>query len=267
MDDAERRFLSVRQEAQDSPTYKLGYGQVLHRLGRPEEGDKLLGSLLATGETPMQLEVAFVYRSLGNEARARELYEQVYEKGVPAQRDEAALSIAAFARSLEDRELWLNRVKTKSPGLTADLASTRGERLLHEGKRAQADREFAKAAAHHLRLSDNSVAAANNAAVALKARYQCTGDVKYLDQAADLFRAALRREPDNALIIQNYADIVEFRLTLSLLARRVHLRSLPLADASASSAVQLLWSGPASPTPARCTGSTSSATTPRPRAS
>jgi predicted Zn-dependent protease len=70
--EAERLFLAIRDEADGSTDFRLGLGQVYHRLGRAAQGDREMAAVLREGGPQEKLSVANVYRELGNRDRARD---------------------------------------------------------------------------------------------------------------------------------------------------------------------------------------------------
>lgn len=241
---AERRFAAVRQEAEGTTEYQLGYGQVLHRLGRPAEGDQQLEAAMAGGEPAVKLRVAQAYRELGLVKRARELLTDVWAHAGLAQKDQAAAMMAAMGDTLDDKELWLSRVATSSPLLQAERADVRGQRLLTQGKLAEAEREFVKVADYYSKLASSSGASANNAALAWGARYECSGNPAHLDQAVTLLRQGARLEPDNAILLGNVAALVEHRAGLAVLEQWVHTRALRPNSGETMALLELLTEGP-----------------------
>src|SRR5262249_14042789 len=87
--EAERGVPAVGAEAEGTPSYHLGLGQVLHRLGKAAEGDKELQGLAERSDAQTKLAVSGAYRTLGLIAQARAIATKVYEAGEQPEADEA----------------------------------------------------------------------------------------------------------------------------------------------------------------------------------
>ncbi len=228
LDDAERIFLSIRQEAEGEPGFHLGLGQVYHRLGRPEEGDRELNGVIAGGDPGLKLAVAQAYRELGLEGRARQIAEAVFRDSPSPARENAALAMSMLADELEERELWLGRADANQVFVRRSLENVRAQREFLAGSDAAADSAFARVVAEYAREATHSSASANNAAMALQQRYACTGDREHLVEAVRQLEAAQRLEPDNALIAGNLAEAVAYLGHATVLDRWIQTRRLRL---------------------------------------
>jgi hypothetical protein len=242
--DAERTFLSIRQQAEGSPTFHLGLGQVFHRLGKGEEGDQELGALLSGSDYGLHLAVSEAYRELGLLARAMEIAEKVVAEGDAKLRSAAALSLAIIAPTLEEKEKWLAKADQADPQVRVTLAETRGHRFLGQGKLADADREYSKALEVYERDAAHNSASANNAALVLLGRFDCTRNPAHLERATKLMEAALRMKPDNSIIVGNLASMLQRLGHLATLDRRIQTRQLALAPNEAERILQLSLQGP-----------------------
>ncbi|MHB8875195.1 MAG: hypothetical protein ACYC8T_16025, partial [Myxococcaceae bacterium] len=224
----------------------LGLGQVFHRLGKIDEGERELGGLLGGEDYALHLQVAEVYRELGLTPRSREICEAAFAKAPQPTRDHAASLLAIMARALKDKEAWLSKVATTSPNHEASLAELRAQMHLSEGKCAEAEREFAAAAAFYARQAAISAPAGNNAALAYVQRLGCSGDVAHLDKAIGYFETAVRLSPDNTLILSNMAETLAERAAMTVVSRWVHPRPLRLSGKDAMALLSALAEGPLS---------------------
>ncbi|MBI5545459.1 MAG: hypothetical protein HY901_16355 [Deltaproteobacteria bacterium] len=243
LDEGERSFLAIREEAEGTPSFHLGLGQVYHRLGKAEEGDRELSGLLKQSDLRLHLAVSEAYRELGLVKRAREAAQGVFDKGDKDLKQSAAMYLANLTSSLEERERWLTKTGSEAIPVKLALANTRGQLLLRDGKLIQADRELAVAAEGYSRDAAHNSSAANNAAVAYNGRFAATGDPSHLEKAAQMFEASLRLEPDNSLILSNLVGLLEDRAVFAVVEKRTHVRGLPLSDVRLDSLVAILLDG------------------------
>ncbi|MFO0594338.1 MAG: hypothetical protein U0228_03515 [Myxococcaceae bacterium] len=241
---AERHFVGVQAESEGRPEFQLGYGQVLHRLGRPEEGDKLINAAIASGPAALKLQAAEGYRELGLASRSKELFTQVWNQSGQPEKDAAARSLSVLAHDLEEIELWLQRVEMKSPDTIIRLAQAKSHRLALEGKDAEADAELAKVVAFFEKDAATSSVSANNAAIAWLDRYDLTGDVASLDAALKALRLSHRLGAENTVVLGNFADVVQLRAMLHVLEPQIHLRGLALGSNQAWTVLRALAAGP-----------------------
>ncbi|MGZ3458374.1 MAG: hypothetical protein ACXU86_07680, partial [Archangium sp.] len=243
--EAERVFLSIRQEAEDNPRFHLGLGQVYHRLGRAEEGDKELHGVVERKEPALTLEVVRIYRELDRLDQAEPLCEQVYatasDEGL---KHNAAALLSHMTTDEEEAEKWLRKSDLHSPIIQDDLLQVEAQRALREGRLEDADRALAKCVAHRAREAKHNPAAANNTATALLNRYQATGDVAHLRSAVGYLEDAVRLAPDDALVMGNLADARELLGITTVLERWVRTKPLHLMDDEARELLWVLLKGP-----------------------
>ncbi len=242
--DAERTFLSVRQEADDKPALHLGLGQVFHRLGKTEEGDHELMGLLQPGEWGTQQQVAEIYRELGVIKRSREIYEDVFDKAPGATRDASAVSLSMLSSNPDDAETWLSKVSSKTPEIQTRLAQMKATREELKGNHAEADRLYAQVAAFYDRTSARDSTAANNAAVAYSARFGCTGDPAMMDKAIAAYELAARLAPENAVTLSNLSSTLARRGRLSVLEKWLHVRALKPTGEDTRELLDTMLDGP-----------------------
>jgi len=119
-----------------------------------------------------------------------------------------------------------------------------GQRLLNDGKLAQADVQFAKVADFYGKKALHDPVAANNCALALRQRYFCTGDTQMLVQARQRLEAAVRLIPDNTIAIANLATMAEYAGEVDVLGNWIDTESLRLSDNQAEELLGLLVHSP-----------------------
>ena len=244
LDEAERAFLAIRQDAEGLPSYHLGLGQVYHRLGRPGDGDAEFQHVLARDDPGLALAVSRSYRELGLETRAKEVAAQVYESGKAPFHYEAASMLGVMSSDLDEAEMWFKRGDQSAPDVRNSLREVQARRFARDGKLAEADRAMAEVAAYHDKQAAHSAVSANNAAIAYMARFQYSGDKKHLVAATRSFDNALRLTADNALLLGNAADLYELVGRVEVIGAWVDLSELQ-PDSDAIDAIYgTLLSGP-----------------------
>lgn len=240
LEEAERAFLAIRQDAEGMPQFHLGLGQVYYRLGREDDGETEFASVLAHGDPELDMLAARAYRDLGNVARAREVAERVYNTGTKPFNDNAAVLLGLTATTNDDAEMWLSRADQSLPFVKTSLLEVKARRLLDDGQSAEAARVMGEAAAFHERTATTSAASANNAAVAYSFIYSCTGDIRTLDKALASFDAAVKLDPQSALTIGNAAD-AHFRAgAIEVLDAWVDAKALRLSGGATSALESML---------------------------
>jgi hypothetical protein len=244
LDGAQRAFLAIRQEGAGVPGYHLGLGQVYYRLGKEEAGERELLSLLDDEPPEIRLTVAATYRGLGLVTRAREVAEDVFDNAESPLKEAAALSLAVMANDREETRRWLRHADTTAPGVRLQLLELDAHDLLERGEYARADETFAEVAAGWSKQAQHDGTAANNAAIAMMARYGCTGDEARLREAVDTLDRARRLDPDNGLVVGNLAAAVDTLATVELLATVLPPRPLRLSLGDAPRLLEGLAFGP-----------------------
>ncbi len=243
--EAEVLFLAIRGEAEGDPTFHMGLGQVYHRLGRTEEGEKELQTLLTKKDPSISSQVAMTYRELGLEARARAVLEEAYTAATDdADRFSIALSRSNVSVDLDDQQTWTERSDAASEIGKVSRLSVRAAIALRDGKRAEAAKLFGEEAAFYERNAKHSAPAANNAAIAYGGRYAATGDVADLRRAVTFLESAVKLEPDNAILLGHLADVQQHLGLVVVLDRFVHNKRLGLQAREALDVAAALAQGP-----------------------
>lgn len=242
---AERAFLAIRREAAGDPTFHLGLGQVYFRLGKPEDGERELAGVLERDLPALTFAVARTYRELGLGARAREVTKRLYDTASdPTVKYNAADLLAHLSNGLDEEEGWLQKADPQQPSVRASLDRVQGERLLHDGKFAEADQKFLKCVAFFDRDAKNDAVAANNAATETLRRYSATGDPVHLQKAAGYLETSARLAPDNAIVLGNLSSALGLLGSVKVLSKWLDMRALILEDGMVRSVAGSLSDGP-----------------------
>ncbi|MEW5850082.1 MAG: hypothetical protein AB2A00_14935 [Myxococcota bacterium] len=241
---AENTFLAIGGEAEGTPEFHLGYGQVLHRLGRGAEGDAELQKVLSGSDRAQHLDVARAYRVLGLHGRAQEVAREVFERGNTDEKHSAAILLSLLATTQEQREEWLLKADSSVRFVRHSLMEVQGMKLMRAGKFAEADTRFAEITRDLSRTANQNATDANNAAVVFGLRHRCTGDPKHIQQAVQMLGLASRQDPDDTVVIANLASALTHQARLRALDR--HLKTQPLAvdDDDADTILDQLAGGP-----------------------
>ncbi|MDC0667871.1 hypothetical protein [Nannocystis radixulma] len=240
---AEQTFLSIQAEAEGVPSYHLGLGEIYHRLGKRDEGDREFASLLAANDPEIALQVARAYRGLGMNERARELSEKVHAEAPSPIRESAAMLRSLLASAPEERRTWIERSDLTNLHVRRELRSVEAEELMARGAWAQADRKLAEVLAEYLAEAETQSSSANNAAVTMLNRYQCTGERSMLDDAVRVLEKSRRLDPDNALIVGNLASAVDMLAAVTLASAYIDTHRLPLDGSDATDVLAALGRG------------------------
>lgn len=240
---AERSFLAIRSGGEGLPSYHLGLGQVYYRLGKSEEGEHELGQLLASDDPEMSLQVARAFRDLGMESRTRAICQKIHASGPANAKNDAATLMSLIASTREERALWLKRADTSDDFVQTSLLEIEAETLFEAGKPTEADAKYAEAFQRHFKNAKHSSAAANNAALVLNSRYQCTGDRAHLDRAIQLLESARTLEAESALVLINTAPLLQYRAMLKVLSTWLKLPILKLDSSDAELLIDTLLGG------------------------
>jgi tetratricopeptide (TPR) repeat protein len=232
---AEKTFLSIREEAGDSAEYRLGLGQVYHRLGKPEDGDRELQAVVALKDPEHTLHAAEVYRELGLQQRARQLAEQVYNsRAERGWRYYAASKMAHLASDLDEQALWLSRADPASPEIQLLKLEVDAERKMRDGDYAGADRAYMRAAEERDKLASHDATALNNAAMAVLGRYRASGEPAHLRGAIDRFERSVGLSADNTILLSNLGSALELAGVVEVLEKHVRTKPLLMSEADAS---------------------------------
>jgi hypothetical protein len=244
LDGAERAFLAIGREASGIPSYHLGLGQVYYRMGKEEEGERELQSLLDDEPPQIQLEVAKVYRELGLVARAREVAGRVFETAESPFKEGAAVSMALMAEDREESRTWLGRADQSNPTVRLRVIEYDAYDLLEKGEYAAADAKLAEVAAGWVEQSKHDASASNNAALSMLTRYSCTGEPERLREAVRLLDKARSLAPDNALVVGNLGSAIDMLASVELLEAFLRPEPLRLSGSEIDELIGALAEGP-----------------------
>lgn len=231
--EAERAFLAIRSAAEGQPEFRIGLGEIYARLGKVKESEAEFAAVLAQDDPRTNLRVAEVYRTIGNDVRAKEVATQIYGSGKAEleQKYEAAITLALLSMGFDDAESesWLRRGDQKSSFVRISLAEIEARKLKSQGKRAACAAAYADVATRYLAgASPMNLSGYNNAGLAQMQRFRCSGDLDALADAEAAMEKAYRASRDNALVIGNYAGVLLGNAKLRVLGKRINLRALPL---------------------------------------
>lgn len=243
---AEQAFLAIRDEASGDPRFHLGLAQVYHRLGKTEEGEAEMKSVIERKDAQLTLRVAETYRSLGLYSRARQVARSVYDQpGVEiAARHQAAHTLALLALDVDEEEDWLRRGDTESAEIRVALDHVQGERLRRDGKGAEADLKFKKCADYYAQSAKTNAVSANNAATETMDRYFATGDVTHLKNAVSYLDQSTRLDPDEALILGNLIGGLWQLSEVEVLGKWVDARALAMEPDETRTLLGAVLDGP-----------------------
>ncbi|APR78197.1 Hypothetical protein A7982_03544 [Minicystis rosea] len=247
--EAEKVYLSIHNEGEGNPGYHLGLGQVYHRLGRTEDGNRELTRVLAQKDPGLTLEAARIYRDLGLSVRARQIVEDLWKSASEDRWKHAAAALMShLVRETNgdetDEETWLKRSDTNEPDVKLLLLQLEARRLRRQGKFAEADTAFGRIAEGYERSAAHDATSANNAAVSYHDRYSVTGDPAHLRSAVKQLENAHRLVPQNAIVTGNLAGSCAHFATITVLDRWIKTRSLALDDSEARAVLDAILSGP-----------------------
>jgi hypothetical protein len=246
---AEATFLSIQHAAEGDPSYHIGLGQVLHRLGRAVEGDKELGQVVARKVPELSLAVADTYRDLGLPVQAKKIAEEVWKTaGQEQEKQRAAMLLAHLVKDISDdekeEETWIERGDPKSLAVEDLKLHLEVRRLTRQGKFAEADKVFTKIAALYEPHAARDAVAANNLALVYQHRFQVSGDREHLQTALKHLENARRLEPQNAMVISNLASVLAHAGVVAVLDRWVKTRVLAPSNEDTYTVLSALLEGP-----------------------
>ncbi|MFT5127249.1 MAG: tetratricopeptide (TPR) repeat protein, partial [Rhodothermales bacterium] len=210
LESSEAIFMSVQGAAGDNPQYQLFLGQVKYWLGKSAEGEALFTQFLSSGdpdEPPFSamLAVASTYREVGETAKARALYEDVYNRADDEEiKDSAANMRAITATATDDSLHWLKLCKAQSPSLRANLAANLGLKAAADGDVDEAVHKFKEAIKIYDKMPESSVTL-NNSALVFGHIFNATGNVEQHSQGVARLRKAHSLSPEDSITMGNFA--------------------------------------------------------------
>lgn len=236
---AERAFLGIRAAAEGQDEFRIGLGEIYARLGKVKESEAEIAALLAKNQPKLNLEVAKLYRTLGNYERAKAVAMTIYESASaqPADKSYAAILLSLLEKAVsEDRAVeWLRKADPSDPFVRISLLEDEARKLLREGRRKEAAAAYERAAVAWLgEASARNSAAYNNASIAQQHRFMASGDLDALADAEATMEKAYRISGDNALVVGNFSTTLLRHAYARVLAKRINLRALPIDDSGAA---------------------------------
>ncbi|MBS1122008.1 MAG: hypothetical protein H6Q90_4236 [Deltaproteobacteria bacterium] len=244
--EAERTYLAIRSDAEGQPAFRLGLGEIYARLGKVKESEAEFAAVLATGAPLLSLQVAQIYRSIGSTERAKQVANQVFADGNAdaGQKSHAAVLLALMSDD-EEGESWFHKADQTDPFVRTSLLELEASRLLRQNKRAECAAKFAEAAKAHLATaSAASIAGYNNAAVAHRGRFACSGDLGALAEAEAAFEKAYRASRESPIIVGNFARDLETNGRMRVIGKRIDLRAFQPTESDVEELIDQLLDSP-----------------------
>ncbi|WP_372369065.1 tetratricopeptide repeat protein [Candidatus Uabimicrobium sp. HlEnr_7] len=223
----EALFLSIQSVAGGSDRYQLTLGQVYYWMGKKEQGKKQFAEFLKQnkGQTVKSLELAEIYRELGDSTEAHKLAKEAYNSSTKEEDKMYAAQICALS-SLDNEEKisWLKKTNQEDANNSALLNSALGNKALKEGDNANAQKYLQKAITSYQKQHKTS-ATLNNEALAHYSLFGIEGNPKHINNAARLLDEAVSLSPNDSIIIRNayiylleksICDVIGSRIDLKL---------------------------------------------------
>lgn len=204
---SETAFLMMSGSAGDTDEYRFFLGQVYFWSDREEKGRELFNQLLDSNQrsSASLVNLASVYRELGEEKDARMLLEEAFDKATTAdEKTGIVLTRSLLARTSDEKIEWLSKGNASNPNLTISLAQARAEKAEQDGKAADAARYYREALAGYDKLGRSSTVL-NNSAIICHALYRVEGKMEDFENAARLMSDALEMQPANSILAYNSA--------------------------------------------------------------
>ena len=205
---SEEAFLAMKSVAGESEDYRFFLGQVYFWSGREAEGRKLFDELLELKQKdyPTLMELAAVYRKLGEDNDARKLLDQAFVKAnTDAEKNMAIRIRSLLARDSDEKIEWLAKGVAGDPMLAIDLAQSRAEKAEETGDLALAASQYRIALAGYEK-QERSSTVLNNSAILYLALYRLDGKQEDFETAATMFSDAVEMEPANSILSFNAAE-------------------------------------------------------------
>jgi len=242
LQEAERTFLAIRNEAEGQPEFHLGLGEIYARLGKVEESEQEFGQLIATGDPQLGLQVAHVYRDIGSVERSKQVATDVYAKASSPLRESAAVLLGLLSTGDDDAaEAWYRKADPSNPFVRVSLLEIEGGRLYRQGKYGECAAKFAQVAKANLAVASTAnLSGFNNAALAYQRQFNCTGDLESLRDAEAALEKAYRIQPDDPIVVGNLAVMLDENAKVRVLAKRVDVKAIKLTVSDADDLIAVL---------------------------
>jgi cellulose synthase operon protein C len=246
---AEQTFLAIRDAAEGQPAFRLGLGEIYARLGKTAESNAEFQALLAKGDPDLSLAVAETYRTIGQREQARAVALKEFERpgATTEQRSGAAILLAQLSRSglSDEEESWLRKADQSNSFVRTSLLEVEARRLERQGKRSECAAKFAEvAAAHRATARPGNSTGYNNAALAHHGRFGCSGDPQALVEAEAMFEQAYRAGRDNAIVVGNFVDLLDYVGRVRVLGKHLDLTVFPPRKDDVDALLGALVDGP-----------------------
>lgn len=227
LEEAEKVFLAIGGVAGETDAYRLFYGQVLYWLGKHEEGAKLFDEYLASKQRDADSlgQVAKVFRLVGDEVRARMLYEEAYAKADEKTKQLLAGARATLSSDEDERLLWLERCDGRVVTVQAEIAAVRARKSLKAGDEAAAERYYREAIRGYESVPTDDVVL-NNTAIFYQELFFVSGARSDYEKYASLVEASQKLDPDDSIVLGNAASALEGSARLAVFGDRFDSRAL-----------------------------------------
>jgi tetratricopeptide (TPR) repeat protein len=210
LEKAKSTFFKVRDQAGNSPQYRLQLARVHYWLGEEGEGRQLLDAYLEQQKRSALAvsQVVGLLRNVGAVTEARQRVEEAYNKEPSREgKEELASMRAVLSVDLDDQILWLRRCKLENYETKASLAGCLGHKAARSGNDVEAAKHYREQIAQYPEPGENAVIL-HNSALAYFNLYDTTLD-------AEAFREGLRRSgkaatlsPTDPIIRRVYAGVL-----------------------------------------------------------
>lgn len=226
--EAEKIFISVQGTASNSDDYILTYGEILFWLNRPKEGEIQFNNYLTKYKNDaMSLNIiADKYKSIGNLAKARELFEKGYSVAKnKEEKEEIAGGRAAIPTDLDDRIQWIEKCNQGNFYTKASLLSCKGQKKLNEGDNKEAEKFYKEALEVYEKIPDDATKL-NNMSLTVSQLFEISYNTDYLKKSAELLKKSRDLDPKSTTILVNYANAVYKLLTLEEIPKEINIKKI-----------------------------------------
>ena len=205
--EAEKIFLEIKSFAGEAQAYKLSLGRVYYWMGRQEEGQAQFNEALENGfrDFVVLMQVAGIYRDLGDSTKARELLEEAYAKtDDDAEKHQAASLRALTQKDLDDRIAWLRLCDDSDRRIKINLETSLAEKAAQEGKDEEAIAALRRVVQFYEEMPED-VATLNNGGLVLLQLHGLTHEPEHFDRGLAMLEKALKLAQSDGIVATNAA--------------------------------------------------------------
>jgi hypothetical protein len=210
LEKAKETAATLRKMAPDEMNSFLFSGSVAYAMGEPEEGKKFFEELLSkTGKaTAIMLQVADTYSSVGEFTEARKVIEEAYNN--KEEKDKGSRFELAFQRSrvpidTEDEIAWLKKSDPDSDRTKLYLLESQSRLAEEQGRFIEAADSLRKVIEAVGKTGTDSPGRDNQLALLWLRLFRVTGEQSALTKGLELLDKALKKLPDQPVIVHNAA--------------------------------------------------------------